>query len=302
MSGNIAFVNGGQTDEQGLSRHILKFFSAGVMGTGDLAVSQRGAGANNTVDVAVGDILLDSGLGYPYHGWIVSTENVGSITADATNPRNVIIVVYKDNSVVSNAAANNPGALKFKAILGTPSATPADPSDATIQSTVGSTNEWAKLARIALPAGGGTPTITSAMITDLRSFSSFALVNGIGSSVIKTVQIASLANTSWNNAIVSGYNSTIRMGSSSSGVQNTVMTINLASLAVPDNAVIVQYSFWYNPAGNSGGLGNAPAAITSITRSTGVHTVTICGQWGTNDATAPNLTNSGVQGFVRYIA
>lgn len=113
---------------------------------------------------------------------------------------------------------------------------------------------------------------------------------------------ATLGITAWNDAKISGYTTNFRMGSSTSGVAQTVMAVNIASLGIPDNAVVLEYHFYYSPAGNSGSLGAAPALVYSITRSTGVHSISLTGQWACNDATAPNLTNSKVQGIVRYIA
>lgn len=143
---------------------------------------------------------------------------------------------------------------------------------------------------------------SSGLTIPSNSVNTSNLVNAsVTADKIKDVQTATLSNTSWNNAKISGYSTTFRMGSASSGVAQTNVTVNLSSLSIPDNAVILQYHFWLNPAGNSGAIGTTPGVVYTITRSVGVHSIGVIGQWACNDATAPNLTNSGVSGFVRYI-
>jgi hypothetical protein len=98
--------------------------------------------------------------------WSTAVENVTIGAASATNRRDVV-VAYIDLSVTnpSTSTPNNPGALKFKAVQGTPASSPSDPSDPTIQSSVGAGNPWVALARVSLTSS--TTQITNAQITSL---------------------------------------------------------------------------------------------------------------------------------------
>lgn len=124
----------------------------------------------------------------------------------------------------------------------------------------------------------------------------------VTASKMGTVVSVGIGPRAWNSGTISAYTTTWRMGSAGGGVAQTNLTVNLAALAIPDNAVILQYTLWFNPGSNAGNIGTTPGVVYSITRSAGVHTVSVAGQWGSNDATAPNLTNSNVDGFIRYIA
>ena len=169
MGSYLAFRDGGKTSQAGLARHIAKTLTAGFLSATDLKAAQRASGANMSVDLAVGDVFIDAGLGYHWHAWTDAVTNVAINTADPSNPRKTIVVAYVDEAVVSSAANENPGAFKFKAVDGTPAASPADPLDATIQTAVGGTNEWRKIARVNVGAGAGN--IVTANIDDLRSLS-----------------------------------------------------------------------------------------------------------------------------------
>jgi hypothetical protein len=161
-----SWMNNAATDFEGFSRWLTKLFRPGVA-TG-WTVTQRGAGANMSVDVAAGD-------GAPMTtntaawDWTTAVENV-TIGAASANNRRDIVVAYTDLSVSnpSTSTPNNPGALKFMAVQGTPASSPSDPSDPTIQAAVGASNPFVKLARVSLTPS--TTQITNAQITDLRGF------------------------------------------------------------------------------------------------------------------------------------
>jgi hypothetical protein len=119
-----------------------------------------------SVDIAPGDgvpMTTDTG---PWD-WSTAVKNV-TVGAASANNRRDLVVAYTDLSVTnpSTSTPNNPGALKFIVVQGTPAASPSDPNDAAIRATaVGATNPYLILARISLTSS--TTQITNAQITSL---------------------------------------------------------------------------------------------------------------------------------------
>lgn len=164
----VSYRDGGKTDEQGLHRPIGKLFTDGLALAADadaFAVTQRGAGANMSVDVAPGDIHVPIN-DYGYWGWNDDVENVTIAAADVSNPRRDLIVAYVDLSVVDDTLSNNPGALVVEAVSGTPAGSPVDPDNTAIETAIGASNPYIVLARVQLPASA--TTVVDAYITDLR--------------------------------------------------------------------------------------------------------------------------------------
>ena len=127
-----------------------------------LAVSQRAAGINLSVDVAAGSCWVqgdtDTSAQPTYRCRNDAVVNLG-ITPDATNPRNVIVVAE-----VLDDAFDGGGSLlwRLRAVHGTAAASPVDPATPT-SSIV--------LARIAVTAADAS--IADAQITDLRAPANF---------------------------------------------------------------------------------------------------------------------------------
>lgn len=187
--------DGGKTNESGHLRAIMKAVVGEVL-TG-LAVSQRGAGANMSVDIAIGDAIIprsDNTYGHP--AWNDAVYNLAINTADASNPRRDIVVMYIDyNQAPSTAVSNNTnGVVKIAVVAGTPAGSPSDPSGATIQSAVGSGNPYIRLARVRVAAG--TTTISNSVIDDLRVMAT-GLDNG-GWISVPAADIAAWAFSSFN--------------------------------------------------------------------------------------------------------
>ena len=105
--------DGGRTNEAGHLRGVTKGFAGQVL-TG-LNVSQRGAGANMSVDVAIGNALVqrsDNTYGHP--AWNDAVYNQVIATADGSNPRRDIIVMYIDyGQTPSTGVANNTNGVAF---------------------------------------------------------------------------------------------------------------------------------------------------------------------------------------------
>lgn len=169
--------DGGRTSESGHLRALTKAFPAGGILAGLLA-SQRGAGANMSVDIAIGDAIIPRSDGtYSHPAWNDAVYNQVIATADVSNPRRDIIVMYIDyGQAPSTGVSNNTnGVVKIKSVAGTPAGSPSDPSDVAIQASVGSGNPFVKLARARVAAGASS--ITNSVIDDLRSWATPNLGN-----------------------------------------------------------------------------------------------------------------------------
>lgn len=132
------------------------FISEGVASSTALAVSERGAGANMSVDVAAGVawILGDDATAQPcYRVYNDGTVNLTVTTADATNPRIDRVVAEVLDSTFSGAS----NLWRLRVIAGTPAGSPSAPA---------LPSNAISLATISVPAGD--TTIGSAQITDTR--------------------------------------------------------------------------------------------------------------------------------------
>lgn len=237
MATYVSFRDGGKTNEEGFLRPFAQLLSSlGVMGSSDLAVSQRGAGANKSVDIAAGDAFF-SYNGYAYYGWNTATVNDSStvITDNSSgNPRIDAVVAYIDLTVVSSASSNNPNALKFKVVAGTPAGSPSAPDDSTIQSSIGAGNPFIRLANVAV--ANGFSSIVNANITDTRTLSGFG-ANSIADAAIT------------NRKLKLDEIQTVDIGSFSTSSTSYVDVTGLAitfTPEVPSNALVFVQLSWYN--------------------------------------------------------
>lgn len=131
----------------------------------DLKVTQRGAGANMSVDVAEGSVLVagtESTYQGVYHGENQGVQNVTITAANATNPRRDLIVARIKDSEYGVAVTD---VFSIEAVDGTPAGSPADPTVP---------DNCVVLARVAVAANA--TSITNANITDLRD--GYAAVTG----------------------------------------------------------------------------------------------------------------------------
>lgn len=169
MSKLVFNRNGGTTDEFGHNL-VLKRSLQGEVVEG-LNVSANDV-PNMSVNIAAGTGLIATGsgsTGYKYEVGLDATENVAVPTANGSNPRNDLVVLWVDKSITpSQSYTNNSnGILNISVVSGAPSTTPADPSIAAIQAAVGAANPYIILARIAV--GAGVTQISGGNVSDLRS-------------------------------------------------------------------------------------------------------------------------------------
>lgn len=161
-------VGGGKIDQEGFLKFLMLMFRAGY--AQGLNVTQRGAGANMSVDVnissAYGAGLMVTSANIPYFGWTDAAINTTVATADPTNPRIDTVVAYVDLSLITSSTTNNNAAFKTKAVTGTPAGSPSAPNSAAIQSSIGAGNPYITLANVAVAAAASS--IVNANITDTR--------------------------------------------------------------------------------------------------------------------------------------
>ncbi|GAP53541.1 hypothetical protein AHiyo6_01060 [Arthrobacter sp. Hiyo6] len=137
-----------------------------------LGVTQRGAGANMSVDVNLASGLTYAGAlvatssNVPYFGWTDAAINAAVAASDPTNPRIDVVAAYVDLSLISSSVTNNTGAFKIKVVTGTPAGSPVAPNAAAIQSSVGAGNPYITLATVTVAAAAAS--IVNANIADTR--------------------------------------------------------------------------------------------------------------------------------------
>jgi microcystin-dependent protein len=127
-----------------------------------LTVSQRGAGANMSVDVAIGRCVIDgdnSSNQNSYMGVVTATENVVISTPPASNSRYDIIVarVY---DITAGGGGGASATFVIEAVAGVAAASPvapAVPDTAILLATIG-------------PLVPATTSVTTGMISDGRSY------------------------------------------------------------------------------------------------------------------------------------
>lgn len=138
-----------------------RMFMSAISGRGEgviygLAVAQRGAGANMSVDIAKGSAVVfgtENEQQGTYGVTNDATVNVVIGAADPTNPRRDLIVARVRDAFYSGGT----NAWALEAVAGTAAASPVDPTVP---------NNTLVLARVAVAAAAGS--ITNANITDLH--------------------------------------------------------------------------------------------------------------------------------------
>ena len=169
MSKLVFNRDGGKTDEFGHNL-VIKRALQGEVAEG-LNVSANGV-PNMSVNVAAGTGLIPTGsgsTGYKYEIGLDAVENVAIPTANGSNPRNDMVVLWVDKAVAASQSFtnNSNNMLKISVVSGVPATTPADPSIAAIQAAIGAANPYIILARVLV--GAGVTQISNGNVTDLRS-------------------------------------------------------------------------------------------------------------------------------------
>lgn len=190
MSKLVFNRDGGKTDEFGHLLALMRFMQGEVIE--GLQVAANGS-PNMSVNVPYGVAAIPTGSGataYRYFVGLDATENVTIPTANGSNPRNDLIVLWVDKGVTPNQSVtnNSNNMLKISVVSGTPASTPADPNTAAIQAAIGAGNPYIILARVVV--GASVTQINSGNITDLRSL---AVVIRIAANTANTAALQDLA-------------------------------------------------------------------------------------------------------------
>src|SRR3972149_6046847 len=141
--------------------------SGGVLDLGsdnNLKVVQRGAGANMSVDISAGRrcFIKGSANAYPVRNTDVINQVISSNTSG--NPRKDAVVLYVDLAESPTATADD--VIKVAVVEGTPAASPVAPDDSAIQTAVGGSNPFLRLANVTV--ANNETQIDTADIADAR--------------------------------------------------------------------------------------------------------------------------------------
>jgi hypothetical protein len=145
----------------GLDRQFIAgtFRSSGVFGVGDLVVSQRGAGADSSVDVSLGRAVVFE-QSTTERAYLIrlsgSVQNVTLPAAPGTNSRYDMIYAQVRDSTISGAVDD----WVLTVVSGTAAASPTEPAAPSGQSLL--------LARVLRTSG--TTTVVNSNIQDRRTF------------------------------------------------------------------------------------------------------------------------------------
>lgn len=170
---------------------LLQLLSAllkagGVKDLGDtdhLLVSENSGGADMDVEVQPGVAAVMKGLkAYPVYS---DGAELVTITSNVSGQGRIdAIVLYIDLAASPNSDATN--VAKLMAVAGTPAGSPAAPDDAAIQTAVGASNPFLRIANVTVD--NGASSIVDAKIEDARtpiqlngvSQTNWAFVTGTG--------------------------------------------------------------------------------------------------------------------------
>lgn len=150
---------------------VLQFFTDLVASGGvrdlsadnHLKIVQRAAGANMSVDIGTGrGIIKGSGNAYPVRN---TTAINAAVTSNSSgNPRKDAVVLYIDLAESPTTTADD--VVKSAVVAGTPAASPVAPDDSAIQTAVGGSNPFLRLANVTVI--NNETTIENSDIEDVR--------------------------------------------------------------------------------------------------------------------------------------
>ncbi len=142
-----------QIETSGVYSLVGNDFKVQAQGTPDL-----------TVKVLLGRAYIEAILGNTYPVRSDVDTNVSVPGNSSGNPRIDALVLYIDLSAAPNADASNVATLAI--VQGTPAPSPVAPTDGTIQTSIGASNPFLRLANISVISGA--TSITNPDITDTR--------------------------------------------------------------------------------------------------------------------------------------
>lgn len=140
--------------------------SSGVLNlssTNHLKVVEKGAGADMSVDISAGrGFIRGSGNAYPVRN--TDAINLAISSNSSGNPRKDAVALYIDLAETPTATADD--VVKSAVVVGTPAASPVAPTDGAIQTAVGGSNPFIRLANVTV--ANGETAIEDEHIEDTR--------------------------------------------------------------------------------------------------------------------------------------
>lgn len=150
---------------------VLQFFTDIVVAGGvlnlsaDFKVTERGSGANMSVDVAAGRAYLKkNGNAYPVRS--TDVENIAISNNVSGNPRIDSVVLYLDLAADPSIEGDGSGICILDVVEGSPAASPSAPDSTAISSAIGGSNPYIVVGDVRVE--NGTGDIVNADITDSR--------------------------------------------------------------------------------------------------------------------------------------
>lgn len=128
-----------------------------------LAVQQQ-TSPDMTVKVLLGHAYVKGATGSAYPVIVDANTNVTIGANSSGNPRIDAVVLYIDKAATPTTTADN--VAKLIAVQGTPAGSPTAPSDGTVQTAVGASNPFLRLANVTVASGA--TSIVTANIADVR--------------------------------------------------------------------------------------------------------------------------------------
>lgn len=149
----------GYTDENGHFRLPLKMIDGEILEGFKITSNDT---PNMSINISAGEAKIPY-QDYAYAVWSDSSVNLKISTSSSSNNRTDRVVAYVDRGMsFTSSDINNPGALKFIVVAGTPSVTAAAPTDAQVQNIVGAGNPWIEVGKVSVPMNA--TSITSSNI------------------------------------------------------------------------------------------------------------------------------------------
>ena len=192
-------------------------------------IVEKSGGADMSVDVGAGRCFVKGASDvYPVRNTATINDATTVITANASgNPRIDAVVVYIDLAVSPDTQASD--VAKMAVVAGTPGASPVAPSDSDIQTAVGASNPFLRLADVAV--ANGETAIDDADITDQR------LQYRIKGSLVEGTE---------------SFSATPAFDVSQENYKKITMTGNITSMTVVGDKVGVPFTIKFIQAGSGG--------------------------------------------------
>lgn len=138
---------------------------SGLLTTADFVVGEAGAGGLK-VDISTGRAYVKGAATNAYPIRSTTTVTPTFTSNSSGNSRIDAVVLYIDLSVTPNPSGGGDDVALIKVVAGTPAGSPVAPDSSAIQSSVGASNPWLRLADCTVT--NGATGISAAQITNTQ--------------------------------------------------------------------------------------------------------------------------------------